>query len=124
MEILLVRLETEDGLIGWGEAFGHAAIPATKVALDTVVAPLVLGRDSSDIATLSRDVLHSVHLLGRNGPFVDAFSGIEIALWDIQGKRVGKPLYRLLGGREECSEIAAYGHAPKCRTSTHVSSTA
>src|SRR5258706_16102744 len=84
MEILLVRLETEDGLIGWGEAFGHAAIPATKVALDTVVAPLVLGRDSSDIATLSRDVLHSVHLLGRNGQFVYAFSGIESALWDIQ----------------------------------------
>ena len=39
LEILLVRVETEDGLVGWGEAFGHAAIPATRAALDTTVAP-------------------------------------------------------------------------------------
>ena len=36
MEILLVRVETEDGLVGWGEAFGHAAIPATRAALDAL----------------------------------------------------------------------------------------
>lgn len=108
MEILLVRVETEDGLVGWGEAFGHAAIPATRMALDTIVAPLVLGRDSGDIATLTRDVLHAVHLLGRNGPFVYAFSGIEIALWDIRGKRAGLPLYRMLRGHAPCLDIAAY----------------
>ena len=98
MEILLVRVETSDGLVGWGEAFGHAAIASTKAALDTIVAPLVLGRDSADIAGLTRRVLHAVHLLGRNGPFVYAFSGIEIALWDIMGKRCGQPVWRLLGG--------------------------
>lgn len=98
LEILLVKVTTDDGFVGWGEAFGHAAIPATKAALDTIVGPLVVGRDSTDINTLSRDILHSVHLLGRNGPFVYAFSGIEIALWDILGKRSGQPLYRLLGG--------------------------
>ena len=43
MEILLVRVETADGLVGWGEAFGHAAIASTRAALDTIVAPLVLG---------------------------------------------------------------------------------
>jgi L-alanine-DL-glutamate epimerase-like enolase superfamily enzyme len=37
LEILLVRVETDDGLIGWGECFGHAAIPATRAALDTTV---------------------------------------------------------------------------------------
>ncbi|MDB5373680.1 MAG: mandelate racemase/muconate lactonizing enzyme family protein, partial [Belnapia sp.] len=98
MEILLVRVETADGLVGWGEAFGHAAIAATRAALDTIVAPLVLGWDSSDIAGLTRRVLHATHLLGRNGPFVYAFSGIEIALWDIMGKRCGQPIWRLLGG--------------------------
>ena len=98
MEILLVRVETSDGLVGWGEAFGHAAIASTKAALDTIVAPLVLGQDSADIAGLTRRVLHAVHLLGRNGPFVYAFSGIEIALWDIMGKRCGQPIWRLLGG--------------------------
>lgn len=98
LDILLVRVETEDGLAGWGEAFGHAAITATKAALDSVVAPLVLGRDAGDINALTRQVLHAVHLLGRNGPFVYAFSGIEIALWDLLGKRSGQPVWRLLGG--------------------------
>ena len=116
MEILLVRVDTADGLVGWGEAFGHAAIPATKAALDTIVAPLVIGRDSSDIEGVTRDVLPAVHLLGRNGPFVFAFSGIEIALWDIRGKRAGKPLHALLGGAAsqdlECySSLLRYGDA-------------
>lgn len=98
MRMLLVRVETEDGLVGWGEAFGHAAIPATRAALDAIVAPLAIGRDACDIAGLSRDVLHATHLLGRNGSFVYAWSGIEIALWDLLGKRAGLPIHRLLGG--------------------------
>jgi D-galactarolactone cycloisomerase len=109
LEILLVRVETEDGLVGWGEAFGHAAIPATRAALDEIVAPLVIGRDADDIEALSRSILHAVHLLGRNGPFVYAYSGIEIALWDIRGKRAGKPLHALLGeGGRARVELDAY----------------
>lgn len=108
LEILLVKVETDTGLVGWGEAFGHAAIPATRAALDNIVAPLVIGRDADDIDALTRDVLHSVHLLGRNGPFVYAYSGIEIALWDIRGKKAGQPLHRLL--RADCAprELEAY----------------
>ena len=114
MEILMVRVETADGLVGWGEAFGHAAIESTRAALDSIVAPLVVGRDSSDIEGITRDVLPAVHLLGRNGPFVFAFSGVEIALWDIAGKRAGKPLHALLGGATktdlECySSLLRYG---------------
>ncbi len=109
LEILMVRVETEDGLIGWGEAFGHAAIPATRAALDSIVAPLVIGRDADDIEALSRSILHAVHLLGRNGPFVYAYSGIEIALWDIRGKRAGKPLHALLGDKGHARpELDAY----------------
>ncbi len=116
LEILFVRVETADGLVGWGEAFGHAAIPATKAAIDSIVAPLVIGRDSSDIEAITRDVLPAVHLLGRNGPFVFAFAGVEIALWDIRGKRVGQPLHALLGGTDktelECySSLLRYGDA-------------
>ena len=98
METLLVRVETEDGLVGWGEAFGHAAISSTRKALDEVVAPLVIGRDAGDIAELGPKLLHTVHLLGRNGPFAYAVGGIEMALWDILGKRCGQPVWRLLGG--------------------------
>lgn len=107
LEILLVRVETEDGLVGWGEAFGHASIPATRAALDTIVSPLVIGRDATDITNLTRDVLHAVHLLGRNGNFVYAFSGIEMALWDLLGKRAGLPLYQVLGGQRRAT-LQAY----------------
>ena len=107
LDILVVKVETEDGLVGWGEAFGHAAIAATRAALDGIVAPLVVGRDACDINGLSRAVLHGTHLLGRNGPFVYAFSGVEIALWDLFGKRAGQPLWQLLGGGAR-SELAAY----------------
>ncbi len=109
LEILLVRVETDDGMVGWGEAFGHAAIPATRAALDTTVAPLAIGRDCDDIDALSRTMLHAVHLLGRNGPHVYAWSGIEIALWDIRGKRAGKPLHALLGDKGAArTELDAY----------------
>ncbi len=107
MDILLVKVETEDGLVGWGESFGHAAIAATKTALDTIVAPLALGRNAADINALQRHMLHSTHLLGRNGPFVYGYAGIETALWDLMGKRAGLPLWRLLGGAET-SPMDAY----------------
>jgi D-galactarolactone cycloisomerase len=107
LEILVVKVETDDGLVGWGEAFGHAAIPTTKAALDTIVAPLLIGRDAGDINAISRAILHGTHLLGRNGAFVYAFSGVEIALWDLLGKRTGQPLWRLLGG-SRISDLPAY----------------
>ena len=107
LEILLVKVETQNGLVGWGEAFGHAAIPSTKAAIDTIVAPLMIGRDARDINGITRSVLQSTHLLGRNGPFVFGFSGIEIALWDLAGKSAGQPIWRLLGGGEK-STLPAY----------------
>jgi D-galactarolactone cycloisomerase len=106
-----VRVETDDGLVGWGESFGHAAILATRAALDTTVAPRVIGRDADDIAALSRTILHAVHLLGRNGPHIYAYSSIDIAPWDIRGKRASKPLQALLidkgCGRNELDAYAS-----------------
>jgi D-galactarolactone cycloisomerase len=107
LDILVVRVKTDEGLVGWGEAFGHAAIPSTKAALDSIVAPLVLGRDPREVHSMTRELLHAIHLLGRNGPFVYAFSGVEIALWDIIGKLAGLPVYRLLGGGRR-TELPAY----------------
>ena len=107
LEILLVKVETQSGLVGWGEAFGHAAIPSTKAAIETIIAPLMIGRDARDINGITRSVLHGTHLLGRNGSFVFGFSGIEIALWDLAGKSAGQPVWRLLGGGEK-SALPAY----------------
>lgn len=116
LNILLVRIETEDGLIGWGEAFGHAVAPATQVVIDRMIAPQLIGRDSSKIDAIMGDLTKALHLFGRNGPVIYGLSGVDIALWDIAGKRANMPLYRLLGGgfRDELDVYASllrYGEA-------------
>ena len=98
LDTLMVRIETEGGLVGWGEAFGHGCIPATKAALDTLVAPWLLGRDASQIGAIAEDGARAMHIYGRNGPLTYALAGVDIALWDIAGKRAGLPLHDLLGG--------------------------
>jgi len=107
LDILFVRVETDEGIIGWGEAFGHTVCPVTKIALETMVAPLFIGRDPSDIAPLMHEAAQKIHIFGRNGSLQYALSGIDIALWDIAGKRAGLPLYQLLGGSAR-SELPAY----------------
>ena len=87
--MLLVRLETDQGITGWGEAFGHAVSPATRTVLDTLVGPMLIGRDPRDIDALMVDLQRTLHLLGRNGPVMYALSGVDIALWDIAGKAAG-----------------------------------
>ena len=107
LDVLLVRVETDEGLVGWGEAFGHGAIPATRTALETLVGPWMIGRDAADIAFTMRAAQQAMHLYGRGGPVTYALSGVDIALWDIAGKAAGLPLHRLLGGSGGPS-IAAY----------------
>ena len=113
LNMLLVRIETDDGLTGWGEAFGHAVARGTKTVLDTLVGPMLIGRDARDIAALMGDLQRTLHLLGRNGPVMYALSGVDIALWDIAGKAAGEPLYRLLG-RSERASLTAYSSLLRC----------
>jgi L-alanine-DL-glutamate epimerase-like enolase superfamily enzyme len=98
IDMLLVRVDTDAGITGWGEAFGHRIFPATRAALDTLLGPMCVGRDATQIAALNEDLQRALHGVGRNGPTVYALSGIDIALWDLAGKAAGLPLYRLLGG--------------------------
>jgi L-alanine-DL-glutamate epimerase-like enolase superfamily enzyme len=98
MESVMVRIETDDGLDGWGEAFGHLMAPASEAALHQVVAPLLLGKDARGIAARMDEIERPLHGLGRAGPAMYALSAVDIALWDLAGKRAGMPLFRLLGG--------------------------
>ncbi len=107
LETLLVRVETEDGLVGWGDAFAYHCQAAVKQALDHMVAPLALGRDARDIAGLHHQLQKSLHLFGRYGITVFAIGGLDIALWDLAAKRAEKPLAELLGGLAR-TEIDAY----------------
>lgn len=107
MDHLLIGVETDAGITGWGEAFGHTIIPVTAKALETYVAPWFLGKDPTDINTLHREAAQAFHIFGRNGPVVYAHSGIDIALWDIAGKRAGLPICDLLGGARR-KDVQAY----------------
>src|SRR6185503_14006474 len=107
IDMLLVRVDTDAGLTGWGEAFGHRIFPATRAAIDTLLGPMCVGRDATQIAALTGELQRVLHGVGRGGPTMYALSGIDIALWDLAGKAAGLPLYRLLGGSPR-ADLPAY----------------
>jgi L-alanine-DL-glutamate epimerase-like enolase superfamily enzyme len=113
LNMLLVRIRTDEGLEDWGEAFGHAVAHSTKTVIDTLVAPFFFGRNPRDISALMDEAQRKFHLFGRNGPVIYALSGIDIALWDIAGKAAGLPLYRLFGGSPRL-DLPAYSSLLRC----------
>jgi len=100
LNYLLVKVSTDDGLIGWGEAFGYNAIPASVTALEKIVAPQAVGREigetARDIAPFMHSLKQPLHIFGRSGPVIYALSGLDIALWDLAGKRAGKSVSQML----------------------------
>ena len=98
MNTVWLRIMTDAGLEGWGEAFGHGTAAGTMTVLDTQLAPAILGQDARDINGLRQRLAKAFHIYGRNGPHVFALSALDIALWDIAGKAANQPLWRLLGG--------------------------
>ncbi len=107
MDILALRVDTDAGISGWGEAFGGPIAPATRLVIEQQVAPLALGRDAASIEALMSELARKLQNFGRGGPLTYALSGLDIALWDIAGKAAGLPLHRLLGGAVR-REITAY----------------
>jgi galactonate dehydratase len=105
---VFVKVETDqDGLYGWGEATLNWKTRAVTGAVADLE-PLLLGRDPRDIAQACRIMQkHSYYRLGIVG--MTAISGIEHALWDIAGKALGVPVWRLLGGRVR-DKVRLYTH--------------
>jgi L-alanine-DL-glutamate epimerase-like enolase superfamily enzyme len=95
---LLVKVTTDAGLVGWGEAFGFRAVASAKLAVDQLIAPLCIGQDGTAIEQLMLEVQKKLHVFGRGGALAFGISAVDIALWDIAGKAAKMPLYRLLGG--------------------------
>jgi len=107
VDTLLVRIDTDEGITGWGEAFGYNIIPGTIATLTHMIAPQLIGCDPTSIGPLMAQMQHRFHLFGRSGPAVFGLSGVDIALWDIAGKRAKLPLHQLLGGAAR-TEMACY----------------
>jgi L-alanine-DL-glutamate epimerase-like enolase superfamily enzyme len=95
---IIVRVFTDDGLTGYGEASAYGAPLAVCNVIDESLAPLLIGQSALRIEALV-DLMHrSTMIYGRRGLAMFAISGVEIALWDILGKARGVPLCELLGG--------------------------
>jgi len=99
LDYVFVRIDTDAGISGWGDAFGYGSAPATRAALDHMIAPALIGVDATDIGAIHDQLQRDNHLFGRYGVTMFAISGIDIALWDLAGKAAGLPLHRLLGGQ-------------------------
>ena len=96
-EWLICEVETDDGIIGIGNA--ALAPQLVKKTIDTYLTPLVLGEDPFDYSYIWEKMYRRTHAWGRRGLGMVAISAIDIALWDIMGKITNKPVFKLLGGR-------------------------
>ncbi|MBS1101610.1 mandelate racemase/muconate lactonizing enzyme family protein [Gluconobacter sp. Dm-62] len=101
-ECFLLRIVTEDGLTGWGEAHGspflsRAVVNAPKTHVTAQgLRCILLGADASDIPALRRQMEKDTQWIGRDGVVMQAIAAAELALWDLAGQRAGLPVSRLL----------------------------
>lgn len=107
-EILLVRVETDEGLVGWGEAFSYGCQRPVIAAIEDMVAPLAAGRAVADIPAFLGELQRTLHIIGRYGVVNFALSGLDIALWDLAAKAAGKPLAKLIDPAAPLSPLPGY----------------
>ena len=94
----LLRLETDTGLVGWGETFVPGDI--ARATIETLFLDDVVGMDPFDVESLAERSYTDPYHFGESVFVQSAVSAIDVACWDIIGKEVGRPVHRLLGGRE------------------------
>ena len=93
---LFVKISTDDGLYGWGEGSLHGAIESVETAIHEL-SVVLLGQDPAGVERHWQRMYHAWRW--RGGPtLMTALGALDIALWDLEGKRLGVPVYRLLGG--------------------------
>ena len=98
-ETTMVRITTDTGLVGWGEAKAPVAPRVAKAIIDDLLRDLVIGCDPFDVEVIWETLYASMRLRGHGSGFLlEAISGIDIALWDLIGKATGQPVHKLLGG--------------------------
>ena len=108
--ITLARVESADGLVGWGECisqFREASL-ATRIVIEQGYAPLLVGENPLDVEHLWNKMLDHVWWYGPEGIAAFGVSAVDMALWDLKGKALGLPVATLLGGRLH-DKVAAMG---------------
>lgn len=92
---MLVEIITDDGVSGFGEAYGPTT---SRAVVDELYKPRLLGRDPLDRQVIWETLYNALRDTGRTGLPITALSAVDIALWDVTGKALGLPIHKLLGG--------------------------
>lgn len=109
-DTVVVKVTTEGGLVGWGESHHGKAHTAVAQLINTTLRQLAVGMDASDVVGVwDRIYWKQLASHGVGAGCAIAMSGIDMALWDIRGKAVGWPLYKLLGGSRKAVPAYAGG---------------
>jgi D-galactarolactone cycloisomerase len=97
---VIVEVETEDGVCGFGECLCHGRQEPFMAAsfIEHCYKPLVLEQSIFDVGVLWERMYNRVFMVGQQGSAINAQSGVDIAIWDAIGKTLGQPVYKLLGG--------------------------
>lgn len=99
LNTVIVKVTTDAGLVGFGEAKAPVAPEAAREIVRDLLAPCVLGADPLDIDVLWERMYSTMRLRAhQSGLLLEAISGVDIALWDLAGKALGVPVHKLLGG--------------------------
>jgi L-alanine-DL-glutamate epimerase-like enolase superfamily enzyme len=107
-EMLVLEIETKGGLTGMGYLQPlRGGLETLDACLKEMIAPKVIGRDATEIEGIWQSLWKGTYWMGRMGVAVFCISAVDVALWDIVGKKAGLPLYRLWGKCRD--EIPAYG---------------
>lgn len=95
---LLVRIETDNGLVGWGEGGQYGPPEPVRSCIESVLAPRLLGRSPHEVGRIWEELYALTRDYGQKGTYIEALSAVDIALWDLKGKSLGVPIHNLLGG--------------------------
>ncbi|MFN0123436.1 MAG: mandelate racemase/muconate lactonizing enzyme family protein [Blastocatellia bacterium] len=95
---VFVRVETADGFVGWGEGTNFPGVQPIATAIENL-RPVIMGQSAWDIERLWNKMYRALYYNGMGGVILAAISAIDIALYDIVGKKLGVPVYKLLGGQ-------------------------
>jgi len=105
----IVNIETDEGITGLGYTWGYQSSLVTGECIARILAPLIINQDPLDTETLWDQMFNTTTAVGRKGLLVRAISAVDIALWDIKGKKTKLPLYKLLGGSQRGIPVYASG---------------
>ncbi|MDP7484728.1 MAG: mandelate racemase/muconate lactonizing enzyme family protein [Dehalococcoidia bacterium] len=114
---VFIQVDTDEGITGWGEITTYPG-PVANGAIAAFVNQIgswLIGENPEDIERIWNKIFRGMTYVGTRGATSAAISGIDIALWDIRGKALNQPIYKLLGGAVR-DKVALYTHPPSAKT--------